>query len=556
MKLGNLNIGQRLGAGFGLLILLMLATTGIGAFSLFQSTAGIDNIVGERYPQTILANLIKADALDAVGSIRDIQIDAGSIPGALSIIDQATEFGGKNIAQLRATMMTTNEGKELIGSVEEMRGVYLAAQRSFVEAVKTDDLERARNLFPEIKMSSENYLNTLDRLIQYQQDSVVEAGKQAVAISKKAFLMMLALAALACVLGGATALTVARGITRPLNDAVAVAERVAQGDLMADIAVGSHDETGKLMRSLKHMNGSLAHIVSEVRNGTDTIGAASSDIASGTLDLSRRTEQQAASLEETAASMTELTATVTQNAANAEQADQLSASATRTAVVAGDILAQVINTMGEIKSSSGRIADIIGVIDGIAFQTNILALNAAVEAARAGEQGRGFAVVAGEVRALAGRSAEAAKEIKTLINASVEKVEFGSNLVDQAGATMAEVVTSIKRVTDIMAEISAASREQSLGVSQVGEAVGQLDQTTQQNAALVEEMAAAAGSLKGQAHELVQAVAVFRLGSIDFAPNAQRPYVSTSPKTEPKRLSATKAKPSKEEADEESWATF
>jgi len=511
MKLANVKIGQRLGAGFGLLILLMLATTGIGAFSLFQSTASIDNIVGERYPQTILANLIKADALDAIGSIRDIQIDAGSIPQALPIVEQATEFGAKNIALLRANMMTSKEGKELIGSVEEMRGVYLAAQENFVDAVKKDDIERARNLFPEIKMSSENYLNTLDRLIQYQQDSVVEAGKQAVAVSKQAFLVMLALAALACVLGGATALTVARGITRPLNDAVAVAERVAQGDLMANIAVGSHDETGKLMQSLRHMNGSLVHIVSEVRKGTDTIGAASSDIASGTLDLSRRTELQAASLQQTAASMTELTATVTRNAANAEQADQLSTSATQTAVVAGDILAQVINTMGQIKSSSGRIADIIGVIDGIAFQTNILALNAAVEAARAGSEGRGFAVVAAEVRSLAQRSALAAKEISALIRESVDQVNIGHGLADRAGGTMSDTLVAVRRVAGIMGAIREASQEQRAGIESVSGAITQMDQMTQQNAALVEQTSAASEALRMQARELAEVVRFFTL---------------------------------------------
>jgi methyl-accepting chemotaxis protein len=515
MKLGNVKIGQRLGAGFGLLILLMLATTGIGAFSLFQSTTGIDSIVGERYPQTILANLIKADALDAIGSIRDIQLDAGSIPVALPIIDQATEFGGKNIAQLRATMMTSKEGKELIGSVEEMRGLYLAVQQNFVDAVKKDDMERARNLFPEIKMSSENYLNTLDRLIQYQQDSVAEAGKQAVALSKKAFLVMLTLAVLACVLGGTIALTVARGITRPLNDAVAVAERVAQGDLMGDIAVRSHDETGKLMQSLKHMNGSLVHIVSEVRNSTDTIGAASSDIASGTLDLSRRTELQAASLEETAASMTELTATVTQNAANAEQADLLSTSAAQTAVVAGDILAQVINTMGEIKSSSGRIADIIDVIDSIAFQTNILALNAAVEAARAGSEGRGFAVVAAEVRSLAQRSALAAKEITALIRESVDQVNIGHGLADRAGSTMSDTLVAVQRVASIMGAIRAASQEQRAGIESVSGAITQMDQMTQQNAALVEQTSAASESLRMQARQLAAVVRFFTLCETD-----------------------------------------
>jgi len=374
------------------------------------------------------------------------------------------------------------------------------------------------------------------------------------------FLSQLAQMGLAVLVGagliGWLAWVISLSVSKGIGKAVRVVNAVAHGDLTQSISPKGQDEVAQLLRSMASMQTSLSRVVAQVRQGSESVATASAEIAQGNNDLSARTEQQASALEETAASMEELGSTVRQNADSASSANQLAQSASTIASEGGRVVEEVVTTMKDINESSRKISDIIQVIDGIAFQTNILALNAAVEAARAGEQGRGFAVVAGEVRALAGRSAEAAKEIKTLINASVEKVEFGSNLVDQAGATMAEVVTSIKRVTDIMAEISAASREQSLGVSQVGEAVGQLDQTTQQNAALVEEMAAAAGSLKGQAHELVQAVAVFRLGSIDFAPNAQRPYVSTSPKTEPKKLSATKAKPSKEEADEESWATF
>jgi methyl-accepting chemotaxis protein len=320
-------------------------------------------------------------------------------------------------------------------------------------------------------------------------------------------------------LGLALALTVAfaRSITVPMSEAVGVARAVAQGDLTVDVQVRGSNELGQLMQALRDMRDHLSQVVQQVRDGSEGVATASAEIASGNHDLSARTESQASALEQTAASMEQLSATVHQNADNAQQANQLALNASTVAVKGGAVVAQVVDTMRGINEASTRISDIISVIDGIAFQTNILALNAAVEAARAGEQGRGFAVVASEVRSLAGRSAEAAKEIKTLINTSVERVTHGTNLVDQAGITMAEVVDSIKRVTDIMAEISAASAEQSQGVSQVGEAVTQMDQVTQQNAALVEQMAAAATSLKSQAQELVHTVAVFSLGSVTGA---------------------------------------
>jgi methyl-accepting chemotaxis protein-1 (serine sensor receptor) len=302
-----------------------------------------------------------------------------------------------------------------------------------------------------------------------------------------------------------------RGIVRPLEEAVRVAHAVADGDLTQDIAVRSNDETGRLMKALKDMNAGLVKIVSQVRGGTDTIATASGQIAAGNLDLSSRTEQQAGSLEETASSMEELTSTVKQNAENARQANTLAVSASEVASKGGAVVSEVVTTMGAINESAKKIVDIIAVIDGIAFQTNILALNAAVEAARAGEQGRGFAVVAGEVRNLAQRSAAAAKEIKALIDDSVEKVQIGSELVDQAGTTMAEIVNSVSRVTDIMGEITAASQEQTSGIEQVNQAITQMDQATQQNAALVEEASAAAQALQEEADRLAQAVGTFRI---------------------------------------------
>jgi methyl-accepting chemotaxis protein len=308
-----------------------------------------------------------------------------------------------------------------------------------------------------------------------------------------------------------------RSIVGPLNYAIGIAESVAAGDLTKQVDVETTNETGKLLQALKEMNDSLVRIVGKVRFGTDTIATASSQIATGNLDLSSRTEEQASSLEETASSMEELTGTVKQNADNARQANQLAQSASEVAVRGGTVVSQVVDTMGSINESAKKIVDIIGVIDGIAFQTNILALNAAVEAARAGEQGRGFAVVAAEVRNLAQRSASAAKEIKTLIDDSVEKVDTGSKLVDQAGSTMDEIVESVKRVTDIMSEITSASQEQTSGIEQINQAVTQMDNVTQQNAALVEEAAAAAGSLQEQAANLAEVVSVFKLSGAQMA---------------------------------------
>ena len=372
----------------------------------------------------------------------------------------------------------------------------------------------------------------IDALIQYQLDVAKKDSDQ----SQNTYQLVRN----ACIAGVVVSLMLAmlvgiwlvRSISRPLEAAVKIAGGIAGGDLTQRIEVLSTDETGRLMQALKGMNESLVQIVGEVRTGTDTIATASGQIAAGNLDLSSRTEEQASSLEETAASMEELTSTVKQNADNARQANQLAATACEVALKGGAVVSQVVGTMASINESSKKIVDIISVIDSIAFQTNILALNAAVEAARAGEQGRGFAVVATEVRNLAHRSASAAKEIKILIDNSVQQVETGSKLVGHAGSTMDEVVASVRRVTDIMGEISSASLEQSSGIEQVNQAIAQMDQVTQQNAALVEQAAAAAESLLDQAGNLSQVVGVFRIDAMQMAAMSPQSAVRATPRSQ------------------------
>jgi methyl-accepting chemotaxis protein len=435
------------------------------------------------------------------------------VAASVEAIKKARAGAGKILEEL-APSLDSDDEKRLLAAVTAARGEYRGSYEQFMELVAQGKKAEATQLLDGKLIPTQSaYMETLEKLRTWQLAAVDSYVKQGDADYTQAKWLLFGLLAGMGALGALLGWWITRSITRPVAQALDVAEKVAAGDLSSRIEVSSTDEVGHLLGALKEMNQNLARIVGTVRSSSDSIATGSAQIASGNADLSQRTEEQASALEETAASMEQLGSTVKQNADNAQQANQLAMGASAVAQRGGEMVGQVVETMKGINDSSKKIADIISVIDGIAFQTNILALNAAVEAARAGEQGRGFAVVASEVRNLAQRSAEAAKEIKSLITASVERVEQGTTLVDQTGVTMQEIVTSIKRVTDIMGEIDSASREQSTGVNQVGEAVGQMDQVTQQNAALVEESAAAAESLKQQAQQLVSAVAVFKLGS-------------------------------------------
>jgi len=397
-------------------------------------------------------------------------------------------------------------------------------------------------LYPSVSPLAAN----LQLLSTMQEQLALTAYQEAQAALKRAMLLAAIAVGVLLVLALLSAGLIIRTITRSLNSAVQVAETVAQGDLSSTIEVTSSDELGRLMQALKSMNGNLIGIVNRIRDSSESIATGATEISTGNNDLSQRTEEQASNLQQTAASMEQLASTVRHNTDNAQQATTLARDAAQTAAQGGQAMAQVTQTMETISTSSRKIADIIGVIDGIAFQTNILALNAAVEAARAGEQGRGFAVVAGEVRALAGRSADAAKEIKHLIQQSVNQVSEGTRLVDATGQTIGEVVRQVQGVSTLIQEISNASQEQSQGTGQVSDAIAQLDQVTQQNAALVEESAAAASSLNHQAAELNELVATFKTGT-----GSSARFAATAPKLAPAQVSRTPNQPQALEAAQE-----
>jgi methyl-accepting chemotaxis protein len=513
MNFPHTGIGARLALGFGSVIALLIAIAVLGNTQVGRLNDSIDQIVGNRYPKTVLANSIQIQVNKIALDLRDILLSADPEHIRLLAADAAAADRKMNAGlQQAGRLARTGQDRHFVRDAIAARDRYLPARDALMKLALDGKTEAAKAYMQTQFMPVQiKYFIALDAMFDYQGGLMDGAGAAAGRDSHSARLMINGLAALTVLLSVIVGWLVSRSITGPLDEAVGIAERVAAGDLTTVVAVGSGDEIGRLMAALKAMNGNLSDIVSRVRSGTDTIAHASGEIASGNMDLSARTEQQAGSLEETASAMEQLTAAVRQNAEHARQADSLALAASQVAAEGGGAVGNVIGTMGSITASSKKIADIIGVIDGIAFQTNILALNAAVEAARAGEQGRGFAVVAAEVRSLAQRSAAAAREIKGLIDDSVEKVDAGSKLVEQAGATMHQVVASVRRVADIVGEISRASQQQSAGIDEIGHAIAQIDETTQQNAALVEQAAAAAQSLQDQTVKLVQVVSVFKL---------------------------------------------
>ncbi|MGN1056638.1 MAG: methyl-accepting chemotaxis protein [Comamonas sp.] len=531
----NLKISTRLSAAFAVLVAVLLAVAGVAATQLAAMHQTQQRITDNILVSVQLINRLNTDLAKArLLELRHVYNESLSYKENIEREMTALQAEMDQIKTEYVPLINTPQEQNLYNTLLEQRKEYVQLMQTLFTVSRSGDSEKAREVLGgrSLELFNLSTKTLMDVIAMKNAQSASEvAGAQRV--YDRALIMLAAVGIGAVLLAIVAAVWIIRSIQRPLRSAVDVADRVAQGDLTADIQVHSKDELGLLLAALQRMQQSLVQTVQTVRTGAEGVASASNQIAMGNADLSSRTEEQASALEETAASMEELGSTVRQNADNARQANQLALNASSVASEGGEVVGQVVDTMRGINESSRKIADIIGVIDSIAFQTNILALNAAVEAARAGEQGRGFAVVAGEVRNLAQRSSEAAKEIKGLITDSVERVEQGSQLVDKAGHTMSEVVASIRRVTDIVGEISAASTEQSQGVAQVGEAVTQMDQTTQQNAALVEESAAAADSLRKQAQELVDAVAVFKLNTSQVPAAAARAVQQPMPQAAP-----------------------
>ena len=552
MNLTTMKVGKRLGLGFALVLVLLIAVTtlGISRMSLIQDR--LEDIVNVSNVKSRLIIDMRAIVYDRQVSLRNLTLltDIDDMAKDLKKIDEQSKSYGDKEAKLAEMLKneatSSSEERTLLTKLKEREKAAASLPTMAKELGLANNPEGATiALIKKVRPIQDEWLKVLDELVVTEDKQNALVAEEARSAFSSARNLLLLLGTLAVVLGVIAAVIITRSLLKQLGGepdyAADIASQIAAGDLSGIIDTKSGDNDS-LVAEMKTMRDSLVNIVGQVRVGTDTIATASREIATGNLDLSSRTEQQASSLEKTTASMKELTTTVKQNADNAREANKLAASASDVARQGGEVVAEVVDTMSSINESAKKIVDIISVIDGIAFQTNILALNAAVEAARAGEQGRGFAVVASEVRSLAQRSAAAAKEIKTLIGDSVEKVEIGSKLVGQAGATIDEVVSSVRHVTDIIAEISAASQEQSSGIEAVNLAIIEMDGMTQQNAALVEEAAAAAQSLQDQAGELAKVVSIFKLSAAETAfANRPTPVAPTPRRVEP--AAAPKAKP-------------
>ncbi|MBI5272133.1 MAG: MCP four helix bundle domain-containing protein [Burkholderiales bacterium] len=564
--LKNMKITTRMAATLAVLVALMMGLAGLALVQMGSMRASTEEITSNWLPSVELVNALNTNTSDfRIGEYAHVvTTDSAEMARIENEIAAVKALIEKN-RDAYVKLISSEEERALYESFAADWKAYMDVHARMLEASRQNDTERARGLLDkESKPLFDKASATLMKLVTLNHDGSVReshTAEQAYASARTAMLLGI-LGALGVAVAGGVWLV--RSIAGPLSQAVAAADRVSSGDFTSRIDAEGQDEAAQVLKALGRMQVSLAGVVATVRSNAESVATASAQIAQGNQDLSQRTEEQASALEQTAATMEELGTTVRHNADSAKQANELAQSASAVAAQGGDVVGQVVATMQQITDSSRKIGDIIGVIDGIAFQTNILALNAAVEAARAGEQGRGFAVVAGEVRTLAQRSAEAAKEIKALIGRSVSQVEQGTVLVDQAGKTMGEIVGSIRRVSDIVAEITAASAEQSAGISQVGDAVGQMDQVTQQNAALVEESAAAAESLKGQARQLVETVSVFKLPVGEARPTvavptapAARPARATPVRTVPATKPAKPLQaPAESSAAVEEWASF
>ena len=509
----NLAIGTRLAIVFSMILLLLLAVTASALWRMNSASEITSNMVHRQLPNERMVD--EWFKVIEVNAARTTTAWRATDPEEQKATEATMKASSARATEIQGTLAKTIQdptSRAALAQVLDTRKAYTEARKKVFEEKAAGNMEVAKDIFErDMAVKRDAYLASLAKLSATQRTVLDKSGEVIAANYASGRLMMIALGLLAVALSGAFAYLITRSITRPIAEAVRVARAVSAGDLTSVIVVDRQDETGQLMASVKMMNDNLVGLVGKLRVGTDTISTASAQIAAGNLDLSSRTEEQASSLEETAASMEELTATVKHNAASAHEAHLLAVEATDVARQGGVVVGEVVATMATINDSSRKIVDIISVIDGIAFQTNILALNAAVEAARAGEQGRGFAVVASEVRNLAQRSAAAAKEIKQLIGDSVEKVDIGSRLVERAGATMNNVVSSIGRLSGLVSEISSASDEQQQGIEQVNVAITQMDGITQENAALVEEAAAAAASMQDQAVQLARLVGTFKL---------------------------------------------